>query len=130
MSAGADAAATAGFLADSASGNAQFQNIFAKGGTFEGVTIELRKLYDVQDGLIDLNGDGLFDGNDDGTFFGIAVINGELDFDGEFDAGADHRDPPVDTHAPRLLITVSQAECLLLATRELNIAVAMHADYA
>lgn len=39
LAGGADATATAGFLLDSSAGNAQFQNLFAKGGDFENVTI-------------------------------------------------------------------------------------------
>ncbi len=43
--------------------------------------------------------------------------------------GADHRDPSIDAHAPRLLVTVDHTAGFPQRPREMNVASAVHADH-
>ena len=43
---------------------------------------------------------------------------------------ANHRHPAIYPHLPRLLVTIAQAERLLFATREVNIATTMDTDHS
>ena len=44
--------------------------------------------------------------------------------------GSDHRNPAIDTHASRLLVSITDAAGLTLRLREMNVATAVHADDA
>lgn len=48
---------------------------------FEGVTVSLFATYNIDNGLIDVNGDGNYDANDDGYIDGRNIIDGQVDVD-------------------------------------------------
>ncbi len=56
---------------------------------FQGVTVSLFTSLNVQNGLIDINGDGNYDSNDDGIIGNLTIIDGRVDTDGDNDTDTD-----------------------------------------